>query len=199
VKLAFFEEAAAFRAWMEEFHQEARELWVGFHRKDSGRASITWRESVDVALCYGWIDGVRKRVDETSYSIRFTPRRADSNWSLVNVKRAQELTRMGMMRAAGTKAFEGRDRKKEGVYLYEQRKTAQLGKAEERRFRANRKAWKFFAAQPPGYRRLATWWVISAKKAETRSRRIEALIKDSEQGRRIGLLKLPAKTAAAKG
>jgi uncharacterized protein YdeI (YjbR/CyaY-like superfamily) len=198
MKLAFFEESAEFHAWMEENHREARELWVGFHRKDSGKRSITWPESVDVALCYGWIDGLRKRVDEISYSIRFTPRRADSSWSNVNVKRVAELKRMGLMRDAGMKAFEGRDRKREGVYLYERRDTAQLGKAEEKRFRANRKAWKFFEAQPPGYRRLATWWVISAKKAETKSKRLELLIRDSEQGRRIGLLK-PPKVAAERG
>ena len=189
--LTFFDTPAAFRAWLEEHHQTASELWVGFYKKSSGKPSITWPESVDEALCYGWIDGIRKSVDETSYTIRFTPRKPRSTWSAVNVARVAELTRLGRMRPAGHKAFEARAEAKTGIYAYEQRNTAELAEAYEQQFRANQPAWDFFQAQPLGYRRTAVWWVVSAKKEATRLKRLATLIEDSAQGRTIAPLTRP--------
>jgi uncharacterized protein YdeI (YjbR/CyaY-like superfamily) len=184
---AFFATPAEFRAWLEKHHETAQELLVGFFKTGSGRPSITWPESVDEALCFGWIDGVRRSFDESSYTIRFTPRKARSTWSAVNIKRAEDLIRQGRMRPAGLKAFEGRAGEKSGIYSYEQER-AVLDEADERRFRANKRAWDFFQAQAPWYRRAAIWWVISAKKAETRQKRLATLIEDSAQGRAIAQL-----------
>ena len=181
----FFESPAKFRAWLEQHHETETELWVGFHRKASARPSITWPESVDEALCVGWIDGLRKSIDDSSYMIRFTPRKRTSNWSLVNLARVPELTREGRMQPAGIKAFEQRAEARSGIYAYEQRKHAQLDHAAEKEFRENGKAWRFFEAQPPGYRKLAAWWVISAKQEGTRKKRLARLIEDSEAGRRL--------------
>jgi uncharacterized protein YdeI (YjbR/CyaY-like superfamily) len=181
----FFPVPAAFRAWLKVHHEIDRELWVGFYKKDSGRPSITWPESVDEALCFGWIDGLRKTIDAESYKIRFTPRKKTSNWSAVNIERVKELAKLGRMRPAGAKAFELRKEEKSGIYAYENRKTAVLGKADEKQFRARPKAWDFFQRQPPGYRKLMTWWVISAKREETRQKRLERLISESEAGRRL--------------
>jgi uncharacterized protein YdeI (YjbR/CyaY-like superfamily) len=143
--------------------------------------SITWPESVDEALCFGWIDGVRKSIDETSYKIRFTPRRPGSIWSAVNVKRVQELTKLGLMHAAGLKAFEKREQKKTGLYSYENR-PAEFPDEYEKHFRENKKAWEFFQAQSPSYRRTCIWWVVSAKQEQTRQKRLATLIADSEKG-----------------
>jgi uncharacterized protein YdeI (YjbR/CyaY-like superfamily) len=184
-KIRFFTTPENFRKWLKAHHKNARELWVGFHKKGSGRPSITWPESVDEALCVGWIDGLRKRIDAESYRIRFTPRKATSNWSAVNIGRVQELCRLGRMRPAGTKAFELRTEEKSGIYAYENRKSAVWGAAAGKRFRSRPKAWAFFQKQPAGYRKLATWWVISAKKEETRQQRLEKLIAQSETGRRL--------------
>jgi uncharacterized protein YdeI (YjbR/CyaY-like superfamily) len=187
-KPTFFAAPAEFRAWLEEHHATARELWVGYHRKGTGRPSITWPESVDQALCFGWIDGIRKSVDDASYMIRFTPRRARSTWSAVNVMRVVELTELGLMRPAGLRAFEERTDEKTGIYSYEQARTAELDAAHEERFRAHEPAWEFFQAQPAWYRRAATRWVASAKKEETRLRRLATLIEDSAHGRTIAPL-----------
>ncbi|MFL5615098.1 MAG: YdeI/OmpD-associated family protein [Gemmatimonadaceae bacterium] len=187
--IRFFAEPDEFRAWLVEFHESARELWVGFHKKGSGKPSITWPQSVDEALCFGWIDGIRKSLGEHSYVIRFTPRKRDSIWSNVNIARYEALRRSERMHPAGVRAYEARDEKKSGIYLFEQRDNPKLTAAELKQFRAKAAAWKFFQAQPPGYRRLATWWVISAKRAETRTRRLALLIKDSAQGHRIGALR----------
>jgi uncharacterized protein YdeI (YjbR/CyaY-like superfamily) len=184
----YFSTPEKWRAWLEKNHARMKELWVGFHKKASGKPSITWPESVDEALCYGWIDGLRKSVNETSYRIRFTPRRARSTWSAVNIQRARELKRQRRMRPTGLQAFEGRDEDRSVLYSSEQRKHAKLDAAGERQFRANARAWKFFEAQAPGYRRIATYWVISAKKEETRKKRLEMLIECSAKGRRIGPL-----------
>jgi uncharacterized protein YdeI (YjbR/CyaY-like superfamily) len=184
-EIRFFAKPADFRKWLEAHHGNTGELWVGFYRKGSGQPSITWPESVKEALCVGWIDGLRKTIDAESYKIRFTPRKATSNWSAVNIALAQELTKLGRMRPAGVKAFELRKEEKSGIYAYENRKLAVLGKAEEKRFRMRRKAWDFFQNQPAGYRKLMTWWVISAKKEETRQKRLEKLIAESEAGRRL--------------
>lgn len=181
----FFATPAEFRAWLEGHHETAGELWVGFYKKGSGRPSITWPESVDEALCFGWIDGVRKGIDETSYAIRFTPRRPRSIWSAVNVKRVGELTELGRMRPAGLAAFAGRAEERSGVYAYEQGDAAALDAADEGQFRANARAWEFFQGQAAWYRRAAIWWVVSAKRKETRRKRLATLIADSEQGRTI--------------
>jgi uncharacterized protein YdeI (YjbR/CyaY-like superfamily) len=191
MKPIFFSSPAAWRAWLEEHHAETDELWVGFYKKSSGKPSITWPESVDGALCFGWIDGIRKSLDEISYVIRFTPRRARSIWSAVNIKRVGELTKLRLMGPAGLKVFERRTGDRSEIYAYEQRKGAKLSAAYERQFRANKKAWDFFRAQPPSYQRTASWWVISAKKEETRSKRLGRLIKDSEQLRSIRPLTRP--------
>jgi uncharacterized protein YdeI (YjbR/CyaY-like superfamily) len=184
-KALFFTTPDAFRAWLEQHHAVEKELLVGFYKRDSGKPSITWPESVDCALSYGWIDGVRNSIDGISYQIRFTPRKLTSIWSAVNVKRVAELTRLGLMRPSGVKAFEARKGDKTGIYAYEQRKNAQLAPAYEKQFRANKKAWEFFQAQPPWYRRTASYRVISAKQEETRQKRLNQLIQDSAAGRPI--------------
>lgn len=185
----FFETPADFRAWLEEHHDSVEVLWVGYYKKGSGRASITWPESVDEALCFGWIDGLRKSIDDVSYKIRFTPRKPDSNWSAVNIARVEELLEKGRMRPAGTAAYERRLEKKSRVYSYEQRQRAALDPEAEKRFRADPEAWKFFRSQPPGYRRTAIFWVVSAKREDTRRRRLDTLIEDSAKGLRIGPLR----------
>jgi len=149
---------------------------------------------VDEALCFGWIDGIRKTIDADSYVIRFTPRRPGSNWSVINIRRAGELIRGKRMHDAGLRAFKKRDPKKSGVYSFEQqREAAKLNAAHEKEFKRNRAAWTFFQSQPPGYRKIAAWYVVSAKRDETRSRRLARLIEDSAAGRRIGLLQRPEK------
>ena len=153
---------------------------------------MTWPEAVDEALCFGWIDGVRKSIDETSYANRFTPRNTRSTWSAVNIKRVQELIAQGRMRPAGLKAFAARVEESSGIYSYEQRDAVELGDAYERRFRDNQAAWDFFQAQPPSYRKVAIWWVVSAKKEETRQRRLTALIDNSAAERRIASLISPS-------
>lgn len=183
-KPLFFPAPEKFRSWLLKHHAQARELWVGFYRKDSGKPSITWPESVDEALCVGWIDGIRKSVDDQSYMIRFTPRKPTSNWSEVNIKRVAVLTREARMQPAGLEAFRKRVEAKSGIYAYEQRKTAALDKESEAQFRANTAAWKFFEALPASYRKTMIWWVISAKREETRRKRLARLIEDSEKGRR---------------
>ncbi len=181
----FFATPADFRYWLRTNHEIASELWVGFHRKGSGRPSITWPESVAEALCVGWIDGIRKGIDEISYMIRFTPRKRTSTWSEVNIGRVAELTRLGRMRPAGLRAFAERKEAKSGIYAYEQRKAAVLDEAGERQFRANPKAWEFFQAQPAWYRKTAIWRVVSAKRPQTRQKRLDILIADSEKGQPI--------------
>jgi uncharacterized protein YdeI (YjbR/CyaY-like superfamily) len=179
----FFKSAAAFRAWLAK-HHGAAELWVGFYRKASGKKGLTYPEAVDAALCFGWIDGVKKRVDEDSYTHRFTPRTAGSIWSAVNTRRATELVALGLMAPPGLEAFERRDRAKTKLYSYENRPSA-FDAEIERAFKANGAAWTFFRAQPPGYQKILTFWVMSAKRDETRRRRLAALIKSSAEGVRI--------------
>ena len=187
MKPTFFATPAAFRRWLEKNHDTSQELWVGFYKKDSGKPSITWPESVDQALCFGWIDGVRKSVAADSYMIRFTPRKPASIWSTVNTKRAKELRRLGLMHEAGLQAFERRDVNKTQQYSFE-RDNVEFTAELQKRFQGKRKAWAFFQKQPPGYRKLGTWYVMSAKQDATRLRRLERLIADSEAGRRIGIL-----------
>ena len=180
----FFATAAGFRRWLKRHGSSATELWVGYHKKNSGRPGLTWSESVDEALCFGWIDGVRRSVDEHSYTNRFTPRRRGSNWSEINITRAKQLIRDGRMQPAGLRAFKSRDEKKARA-LSDMRKNARLTRDEEADLRANPKARAFFEAQPPGYRRLAAWFVASAKRADTRARRLKTLIALSARGRRL--------------
>lgn len=181
----FFSTPAQFRDWLEKNHAHAAELWVGFHKVGSGKPSITWPQSVDEALCVGWIDGIRKSIDDTSYMIRFTPRKPTSTWSAVNIGRVAELKKQSRMRAAGLEAFARRSDAKSAIYAYEQRQNAALDAPAEKQFLSNAKAWAFFQAQPAWYRKTAAWWVISAKKAETRQKRLATLIGDSEAGRTI--------------
>jgi uncharacterized protein YdeI (YjbR/CyaY-like superfamily) len=192
VKPAFFETQAAFRAWLEEHHADRDELLVGFYKRKSRKPSITWAESVDEALCFGWIDGIRNTLDDDSYTIRFTPRRPHSNWSLVNIARAKELVKLGLMCPAGLRAFKQRD-EKAAAYSYEQRETAKLDAAAEREFQRHPKAWEFFQQQPRSYRKTAIFWVVSAKREETRRTRLSTLIDDSEHDRRIAPLTRPPK------
>lgn len=184
MKPTFFATPAQFRSWLAKHHKTADELLVGFYKKGSGKPSITWPESVDEALCVGWIDGVRRSLDDEAYTIRFTPRRKGSIWSEVNIKRAKELTRAKLMRPAGLAAFEQRDEKKSAIYSYEQRTTTELDPAYEKKFRANKKAWAFFDAQPPWYQRQVRYFVMSAKNEATRLRRLESIIARSAKGTR---------------
>ncbi|HXA19212.1 MAG TPA: YdeI/OmpD-associated family protein [Thermoanaerobaculia bacterium] len=193
MKPTFFPTPAAFRKWLETNHDSARELLVGFYKRDSGKPSITWPESVDQALCFGWIDGVRRRIDDVSYSIRFTPRKQISNWSAINIARVAELTRLGLMRPAGLRAFEQRREDKSAIYSYENA-VRTLDPADQKTFRANRKAWQFFNAQAPSYRRVCIYWVTSAKREETRARRLATLINDSANGERVAVVTLKPKT-----
>jgi uncharacterized protein YdeI (YjbR/CyaY-like superfamily) len=187
---AFYATPAEWRAWLEAHHAVEREHWVGFHKRGSGRPSLTWPEAVDQALCFGWIDGVRKRVDDERYMIRFTPRKPSSRWSRVNVARVGELKAAGLMRPAGLEAFEART--EEGTYSYEQRDAAAFDPERERRLRADAAAAAFFDAQPPYYRRAVTHWVMSAKREETRDRRLALLIECSAAGRTVPPLTRPA-------
>jgi uncharacterized protein YdeI (YjbR/CyaY-like superfamily) len=193
-EVLFFAMPADFRAWLEQHHATKTEVHVGFYKRDSGKPSINWPESVDAALCYGWIDGVRNSIDETSYRIRFTPRKPTSTWSAINVRRVVALSKLGLMHPAGVQAFEARKGDKTGIYAYEQRKNATLPPAFEKQFRANKKAWAFFQKQPPWYQRTATYRVISAKQEETRQRRLAQLIKDSAAERTIKELTRLGKT-----
>jgi uncharacterized protein YdeI (YjbR/CyaY-like superfamily) len=183
-RIRFFKSAAGFREWLASHHAVAQELWVGYYKKATGRPSLTWPESVDQALCFGWIDGIRRSIDGASYTIRFTPRRPRSTWSAVNIKRVEELERRGLMQTAGRRVYEARREDQSRTYGYEQR-PPQLPDALARLLRRNNAAWAFFQTQPPSYRKVASWWVISAKKEETRLRRLRQLIADSAQGRPI--------------
>jgi uncharacterized protein YdeI (YjbR/CyaY-like superfamily) len=187
----FFATPADFRQWLERHHQTERELLVGFYKKGSGRPSITWPESVAEALCFGWIDGVRRSIDDESYTIRFTPRKRGSIWSAVNMRLAEELIRDGRMQPAGLAAWQARDPAKSAVYSFEQKEAARLAPEMEARFRENAQAWKFWEAQPPGYRKTAAHYVMSAKREDTRARRLQTLIDDSAAGQRIALLRRP--------
>jgi uncharacterized protein YdeI (YjbR/CyaY-like superfamily) len=185
VKPIFFSTPETFRAWLDGNHAKARVILVGFHKVGTGKPSITWPQSVDEALSVGWIDGVRKSLGADSYVIRFTPRKPDSIWSMVNIRRMGELQDEGRVLPAGLAAFQRRRDDKSAIYSYEQRKSAELPAEYEERFRANAAAWEYFQSQPPWYRRTSTHWVISAKKEETREKRLATLIDDSAHGRPI--------------
>jgi len=193
MKPVFFPTPASFRAWLSKHHGQRDDVWVGFYKRASGKPSITWPESVDEALCFGWIDGIRKSLGDQSYVIRFTPRKPRSTWSAVNIKRAKELVALGRISPAGLRAFAARSDDRSAIYSYEQRKRAKLDPADEKRFRAKAKPWGFFEAQPPGYRQITLYWITSGKKPETRQRRLATLIDYSTQQKRIPRLTPPAK------
>jgi uncharacterized protein YdeI (YjbR/CyaY-like superfamily) len=196
MKVKFFKSPSDLRKWLEKNHATNRELWVGYYKKSSGHPSITWAESVDEALCFGWIDGIRKSVDEVSYTNRFTPRKRGSTWSSINIKRARGLVAKGLMSPVGLQAFQARKENRSGIYSYEQR-SPKLVEPYEGRLKQNKAAWDFFQAQPPSYRKAVNWWVVSAKKEETRLKRLEKLIHDSAHGRRISQF-TPIETAKVK-
>ena len=187
MKLKYFKSAAEFHQWLVANHASSTELWLGFYKKDSGKGGITYSEALDEALCFGWIDGIKKRVDELSYTHRFTPRKPKSNWSLINIRHVERLKKAGLMKPAGLKAFAAREPAKSGVYSFEN-KPRQLSAELERQFKSDKAAWDFFQQQPPGYRRVSCFWVMSAKQEETRHRRLARLMSDSKQGRRLGVV-----------
>lgn len=189
----FFSSSTDFRRWLETHHDDTPELWVGYHKKGSGCPSITYPESVDQALCFGWIDGVRKSVDADRYTVRFTPRKPKSTWSNINTKRLQELIKLGVVTSAGLQAFQARDPKRSVLHSLEVANPRKLDDACERKLRANKKGWEFWQRQPPGYRRTVSRWVMSAKREETRLRRLSVLITGSEKGKRLDLLSLRTK------
>jgi uncharacterized protein YdeI (YjbR/CyaY-like superfamily) len=184
VRAIFFQTRAGFREWLAQHHAKADAVWVGYSKKDSGKPSITWSESVDEALCYGWIDGIRQSIDDISYRIRFTPRKPGSIWSSVNIKRAQALIGQGRMQPNGLKAYGARKENKSGIYSYEQR-SVDLEEPYKGLLKKNEAAWRFFQVQSASYRKAVSWWIISAKKQETRLKRLEKLIANSVQGRRM--------------
>jgi uncharacterized protein YdeI (YjbR/CyaY-like superfamily) len=195
LKATFFSSPALLRAWLDAHHDSSSELWIGFHRKGSGRAGITYAEALDQALAFGWIDGIRKKLDATRYVQRFTPRQPNSFWSVVNITRTHELGRQGMMTPAGTRAFERRDEARTHRHV-RSRTSPAFDVAAMKAFTAKRHAWAFFTSQPPGYQRVMTWWVMSAKKDDTRQRRLATLLDLSARGERSPLfLPRPPRTA----
>jgi len=184
MKPTFFRSPVELRAWFERNHATAQELHVGFYKVGSGEPSITWPQSVDEALCFGWIDGIRRSLDDRSYTIRFSPRKLGSTWSAVNIRRAKALIDRGLMRPAGLKAFEARRENRSGIYSDEQR-VVDLQEPYNSLLKQNEAAWQFFQMQPPSYRKAVSWWIISAKKEETRLRRVEKLIEYSVKGQPI--------------
>ena len=184
-KPRFFTSPAQFRRWLEKNHATTEELVVGFHKKSSGKNSITYPEALDEALCFGWIDGVRRNFDETSYTIRFTPRRPRSIWSLVNVRHVERLHKERRMHAAGVAAFAQRDPQRTGIYSFENR-PRELAEEYEKELRKNKAAWEFFQAQPAGWKRTVSFWIMSAKKKETRLKRLQRLLESSAKGERVG-------------
>jgi uncharacterized protein YdeI (YjbR/CyaY-like superfamily) len=184
MKPRHFKSGDEFRAWLAKHGAREREVWVGFYRKSTGKGGLTYKEALDEALCAGWIDGLRKRVDDASYAQRFSPRTPTSIWSAINLERIKELIAAGRMTKAGLEVYERRDPKRAGLYSFENR-PKQFDAGLERMFRSQAEAWTFFRAQPPGYQRVCTWFVMSAKKDETRQRRLEMLIKASSEGKRM--------------
>lgn len=193
MEAVFFATPDVFRAWLVASHETADELLVGYYKTGTGRPSITWPESVDQALCVGWIDGIRRRIDDERYSIRFTPRRARSIWSAVNIRRFGELDEAGLVLEAGRRAFAKRTEDRSAIYSYETTIEPALSPADEERFRANEAAWAYFNARTPSYRRAAIHWTTRAKKPGTRERRLERLIADSAVGQLVQPLRWTAK------
>jgi uncharacterized protein YdeI (YjbR/CyaY-like superfamily) len=187
-KAVYFRAPADFRDWLAKYHATKRELLVGFHKSRTGKPSLTWSQSVDQAICFGWIDGVRRSVDEERYTIRFTPRTPRSNWSKINIAKVEVLRKAGLMTPAGEKAYAAREAERSGVYSFEQERPRELSPAYQKLFRANKKAWEYYRSEAPYYRRTIAFWVMSAKKEETREKRLARLIADSARGRRVGIM-----------
>jgi uncharacterized protein YdeI (YjbR/CyaY-like superfamily) len=184
IQPTFFARQSDFRKWLEQNHDSESELFVGYYKVGSGKPSMTWSESVDQAICFGWIDGIRKSIDADSYFIRFTPRNPKSIWSAVNIKKVETLTAQGLMKAAGIAAYNLRKAHKSGTYTYEN-KEIKLPEEFEKEFISNEKAWAYFQAMPFSYRKPAIYWVMSARQETTRNKRLDELIRDSEAGRKI--------------
>lgn len=185
--IKYFRTQNELRKWLEKNHNKADEIFVGFYKVHTKKKSITYSEALDEALCFGWIDGIRKSIDDERYQIRFTPRRKSSKWSNVNINKAKELIKSGKMKAAGLKEFENRRKYKSAKYSYEE-KIEKLSPEYEKKFKTNKNAWKFFQNQAPYYKRTVSFWVMSAKKEETRQRRLKVLIEDCKKQRKIDLL-----------
>ena len=188
MKPIFFKSPSEFQKWLKKNQDKVQELWIGFYKKDSVKKGMTYLEALDEALCYGWIDGIRKSLDKNSYVIRFTPRKPKSIWSQINIKRAEELIEAGRMKPSGLKEFKDRDPKRSGLYSFENRPQS-LEVVYEKKLKANKKAWAFFQAMPPWYQKTSAFWIMSARLEQTRLKRLDILIKDSENGRKIGPLK----------
>ena len=186
-KPTFFKTQSELRKWFTKNHNKVAELWISFYNAKSGKKAATYKQALDEALCFGWIDGTRKNVDTESYTNRFTPRRAKSYWSDVNTKRAKELIKLRLMHSAGLKAFNARDKQDTKKYSFERAK-AEIGGISAKKFKENKKAWDFFHAQPPYYKKIFSWWVVGAKKEETRLKRLTALISASAKGKRLDML-----------
>ena len=184
MKLVFFPTQKHLRKWFEKNHKKEKELLAGFYKVSSGKPSVTWSQSVDEALCFGWIDGIRRGVDEESYCIRFTPRNPKSNWSAINIRKVEELTKLGLMKPEGLNAFSFRKEEKSKIYAYEN-PIVELDKSFEKLFKANKKAWKFFQTMTPTYRKVTSRWVMSAKQESTKLKRLNELINDCAAGRKI--------------
>ncbi len=192
----FFASPSALRTWFERHHASKRELIVGYYKIGSGKPSVTWSQSVDEALCFGWIDGIRRSIDDVSYCIRFTPRKPTSTWSAINIAKVGTLTAQGLMTPAGIAAFERKKDQKSRIYTYENG-TIRLDRPLEMRFKANAGAWNFFCSLPPSYRKTTTAWVMAAKQEETRRRRLDTLIADSARGDKIKPLRTRTTKQAA--
>ncbi len=189
----FFKNPAEWRQWLKENHDKADEIWLGYYKKNSGNANYSWSASVDEAICYGWIDGLRRSVDEVSYMIRFTPRRPTSIWSAVNIEKVKVLTEKGLMRPAGIKAWENRKEKRTKVYSFEQ-EVHELTPVYMEQLKAKPKAWAYFSKKlAPSYKRSSIHWVMGAKREDTRQRRLNILIESCEQGQKIPLLRVSKK------
>jgi uncharacterized protein YdeI (YjbR/CyaY-like superfamily) len=194
----FFATPSELRAWFARHHDKTKELWVGFYKRNSGRPSITWPEAVDAALCFGWIDGVRKSIDQISYTIRLTPRKPHSTWSAINIRKVKELTKSGLMHPVGLQAFQARTKERSGIYSYEQKWTVELDPRFEKKLRTSKKAHEFFRTQAPWYQRTCTFWIMSAKKEETRLKRLATLIACSREDRSIKPLTRPGQSGKPK-
>ncbi len=183
-EIIFFSNQNEFRNWLKRNHKKATELIVGFYKVHTGKPSMTWSESVDQALCFGWIDGIRKSIDKDSYCIRFTPRNPSSNWSAINIKKAEELIKNGQMQQAGLSLYKNKKENKSQVYSYEN-KPVKLPDNYEKKFKANKRAWAFFKLQPPSYQKTIFYWILSAKQQTTQLSRLDRAIKESEQEKRV--------------
>ncbi|MFO7320522.1 MAG: YdeI/OmpD-associated family protein [Chloroflexota bacterium] len=190
--VTFFQSRADFRAWLEQHHDSAKELQIGFYKVKSGQTGMTYEEAIEEALCFGWIDGKGKRIDDHSYTVRFTPRKPRSIWSAINIERVERLKAEGRMHPAGLRAYEARDASKTNLYSYEN-KDRELDERYAEQLRSHPEAWAFFQAQAPSYQRSVKHWIMSAKAETTRQRRLEKLIEESARGERLAQFVSPGR------